>query len=782
MTNPAPVPPESPPAEKTAQRANFDIEGMRCASCTARVEESLCRVPGVAWARVNLVTHEAVVEFDPQRTTTAALANAVAAGGYSARPIDRTKDLGQRLGDREAREAAGWRRRLAVAVVLLAPLVWIAHFSRLSDMAALGWQFLLSTPIQLYVGWPYFAGALKRLRHLSADMDTLVALGTGTAYAAGLAALVRGWSAAGTAHLHGGAMYFTDAAMILTFITLGKYLESKARGRASQAIRKLLDLSPPEANVLRGSRIERLPIRTVLPGETILVRPGEKVPLDARVNSGESNVNQSWLTGESIPVQKRPGDEILAGTLNGQGSLRAEVLRAAGQTALDQVIELVRRAQESKTDLGRLADRVVAWFVPAVLAIAAASLLVWGLVVGNWAMAIEATVAVLVVACPCAVGLATPAAVLVGSGRGAELGILIKEARALETAGRLTTVVLDKTGTLTQGRAKVTAVYPAAGVAVEELLAVAAAAERLSQHPLAEAVVAEAESRGIPVPQADDLEVIAGRGIRVRMGQREVFVGTQQLLASQGIETGDIPGGEASPGSPGGSAKERGFRGAKGDNPAAIDSPVVSSDGQTPLWVAADHRLLGLLGLSDPVSPNSREAVQQLKAMGLAVQLLSGDHRAAAEAIARQVGIETVVAEVRPDEKQQVVRRLQQAGQVVAMVGDGINDAPALAAADLGIAIGRGSDVAIEAADVVLAGADLRGVARAIALSRATLRTIRQNLAWAFGYNLLLIPLAAGVAAPIGIHLPPAAAAAAMAASSVSVVTNSLLLRRRKLV
>ena len=530
-----------------------------------------------------------------------------------------------------------------------------------------------------------------------------------------------------------------------------------------------------------------------MPGETIVVRPGEKVPLDARVVSGASSVDQSWLTGESIPVQKQPGDEILAGTLNGQGSLTAEVLRAAGQTALDQVIELVRRAQESKTDLGRLADQVVAWFVPAVLAIAAISLLAWGLVAGNWTMAVEATVAVLVVACPCAVGLATPAAVLVGSGRGAEQGILIKEARALETAGRLTTVVLDKTGTVTQGRPKVTAVYPAAGVPPEELLAVAAAAERLSQHPLAEAVVAEAEARGIPVVQADDLEVIPGQGIRVRLGQRQIFVGTEQLLASQGIQINDVPGDGTSPVSPGGHAGSQGTN--RDDLPQDSLTPTLSrrergaedraarlrGEGQTLLWVAADQRVLGLLCLADPVSPHSREAVQQLKAMGLAVQLLSGDHRSAAEAVARQVGIETVVAEVRPDEKQQVVRRLQQAGQVVAMVGDGINDAPALAAADLGIAIGRGSDVAIEAADVVLVGADLRGVARAIALSRATLRTIRQNLAWAFGYNLLLIPLAAGVLAPIGIHLPPAAAAAAMAASSVSVVTNSLLLRRRKL-
>jgi Cu+-exporting ATPase len=784
---------ESASPEKAGRYVIFDIEGMHCAGCVARVEESLSRVAGVVRARVNLVTRQASVEFDPEKTTTAALVDAVAAAGYSARHTPHTEDVGKRMGYRDAREAAGWRRRLAVAAVLLAPLVWIAHFSRLSGMGVAWWQFLLSTPIQVYVGWPYFAGALKRLRHFSADMDTLVALGTGTAYGAGLAALVRGSWETGTAHLHAGSMYFTDAAMILTFITLGKYLESKARGRASQAIRKLLDLSPPEANVLRGPRIERLPVRAVLPGETIVVRPGEKVPLDARVVSGVSSVDQSWLTGESIPVEKQPGDEILAGTLNGQGSLTAEVLRAAGRTALDQVIELVRRAQESKTDLGRLADRVVAWFIPAVLAIAAASLLVWGLAVGNWTMAVEATVAVLVVACPCAVGLATPAAVLVGSGRGAEQGILIKEARALETAGRLTTVVLDKTGTVTQGRPKVTAVNPAAGVAAEELLAVAAAAERLSQHPLAEAVVAEAEARRIPVPQADGLEVIAGQGIRVRLGQRRIFVGTEQLLASQGIQIDNIPSHGTSPVSPGGHAGSQDID--LNDKPRAPLTPALSrrdagpadqaaqlrSEGQTLLWVAADHRLLGLLCLADPVSPNSREAVQRLKAMGLAVQLLSGDHRSAAEAVARQVGIETVVAEVRPDEKQRVVRRLQQAGQVVAMVGDGINDAPALAAADLGIAIGRGSDVAIEAADVVLVGADLRGVARAIALSRATLRTLRQNLAWAFGYNLLLIPLAAGVLAPIGIHLPPAAAAAAMAASSVSVVSNSLLLRRRNL-
>ncbi|MCL4194968.1 MAG: heavy metal translocating P-type ATPase, partial [Thermoguttaceae bacterium] len=578
--------------------------------------------------------------------------------------------------------------------------------------------------------------------------------GTGVAYAAGLVGLIEAATGAGIHVGRMGAMYFADAGLILTFITLGKYLEVRAKGRASSAIRKLLDLSPPEATVVREHETRQVPIAAVVVGETILIRPGEKVPLDARVTSGTSSVDESWLSGESMPVDKQTGDGVFAGTINGQGSLTAVVLKPAGESALAQVIELVRRAQESKTEIGRLADRVVAWFVPAVLAVALIALIAWGFGAGDWGHALSSVVAVLVVACPCALGLATPAAVIVGSGRGAENGILIKEARALEIAGQLTTVVLDKTGTVTLGKPVVTAIEPAEGITAAELLAEAAAAGRLSQHPLSAAVVAEAERRELRIPTAEDLEVVPGMGIRVRRDGRAVLIGNERLLGEAGFDVASWQ--------------------------AAINALRVR--GQTPSLVAEDGRVLGLISVADAIAPHSREAIDRLKAMRLEVLLLSGDHHVAVEAVAAEVGIDQVRAEVRPDEKQTVIEELKRSGNVVAMVGDGINDAPALAAADLGVAIGSGSDVAIETADIVLVQQDLRAVVRAIVLSRATLRTIRQNLGWAFGYNILLIPLAAGVLVPwFGIQLPPAAAAAAMALSSVSVVTNSLLLRRRKL-
>jgi len=739
-----------------AQHALLDVEGMHCAGCAARVEKALSRLSGVSAARVNLVTNQASVEFRPEEVGPEELVAAVSAGGYSASVVQEDEQLGGSLVEKEAREASAWRRRLFVGVVLLAPLVWLTHFGRVSGAALVGWQFALATPLQLYLGWPYFLGAWQRLRHGSANMDTLIVLGTGTAYVAGLVELVRSVTGVATSTPAGGAMYFADAGMILTFITLGKLLEVKAKGRASRAIRKLLDLTSPEATVVRDDAPRRVPLRAVMAGETILVRPGEKVPLDAEVVSGTSSVDQSWLTGESIPVEKQPGDEILAGTINGQGGLTATVLRPAGQTALAQVIELVRKAQESKPRIGRLADRVVAWFVPAVLLIAISALLAWGLLAGDWALALASMVAVLVVACPCALGLATPTAVLVGSGRGAESGILIKEAEALETAGRLTTVVLDKTGTVTIGRPSVAAVEPAEDVDPERLLVYAAAAERLSQHPLGAAIVAEAQARGLEIPAVDDLQVVPGGGVQARCDGRSILVGNERLMRESWIDL---------------DAQRETVRSMR-------------AHGQTPLWVALDGRRLGVVAVADPVAPYSREGVERLEALGLEVQLLSGDNEIAARAVAAEVGIEAVAADVLPDQKQEVVRRLQESGNVVAMVGDGINDAPALAAADLGIAIGSGADVAIEAADVVLVRQDLRAVARAVALSRATLRTIRQNLVWALVYNALLLPFAAGVLIPIlgpPFHLPPAAAAAAMAASSVSVVTNSLLLRARKL-
>jgi len=732
----------------------LDIEGMRCAGCAANVENALNRVPGVVAARVNLLTREASVAIDPRQVRPDDLIAAVKGRGFSATLPRGDDDPRDRVHERELEEAASWRKRLVVGVGLLVPLLGLTYFSDLSPLALLTWQVVLAAPLQVYVGGPYFAGAWRGLRHGGTDMDTLVAIGTGAAYLAGLTLWVRQLLGPAGSHMAMEGMYFADAAMILTFITLGKFLEAKAKGRASQAIRKLLDLAPPEATVVRDGRSVRLPVRAVLAGETILVRPGEKVPLDARVLSGTSSLDESWLTGESIPVDKQAGSEIFAGTLNLQGSLTAEVLRPAGKTALAQVVELVRKAQQSKTQVGRLADRVVARFVPAVLAIAAITLLAWGLLGHQWALALDCAVAVLVVACPCAMGLATPTAVLVGSGRGAEQGILIKDARALEVAGQLTIVVLDKTGTVTLGRPVVTAVEPADGVAQDELLASAAAAERLSQHPLGRAIVAEAESRGLAIPPLDELELIAGQGIRARGDGRTVLVGNEQLFRSQAIDLGRHAGQLAS----------------------------LRSRGQTPLVVAEGERLLGIVAVADAVAPHSREGIAQLRSLGLEVEMLTGDHRATAEAVAAEVGVGRVAAEVLPDQKQGVVRGLRQQGHVVAMVGDGINDAPALAAADLGIAIGSGSDVAIESAQIVLIGQDLRAVARAVALSRVTLRTIRQNLVWAFGYNLVLIPAAAGLFIPLfGLPVPPAAAAAAMAASSVSVVTNSLLLRRRRL-
>ncbi len=726
----------------------LNVEGMTCASCVARVEKALSGVPGVRTARANLATNQASVEFGDRPPALPELVAAVERAGYGASIASPGAGAGEDLAERSESELARWRWRLWLGAALLMPLV-LLHFWPLSGPATTWIQLICATVLQFVVGWPYYVGALKRARYLSTNMDTLVTIGTLAAYGAGVYGLFDA-SHAG----HDRPMYLMDAGMILVFITLGKYLEARAKGRASAAIRKLLDLAPPAATVQRGGQLVNVAPAEVQVGETLVVRPGEKVALDAEVLSGNSSVDEAWLTGESLPVDKRPGSEILAGTINGQGSLTARVVRPAGETALAQVVELVRRAQESKTEIQRLADRVVSWFVPIVLLIALVTLLTWGAAADNWLGGLAATVAVLVVACPCALGLATPTAILVASGRGAEMGILVKEAHALELAGRVTTVVLDKTGTITSGKPQVTHVLAAPGVTPDLLLATAAAAEQLSQHPLAEPIVAAARRERLQLPPASDLEVVPGQGIRVQGRGETIFVGNEQLMNLAGVNLGAHFG------------QLKSFR----------------SNGETPLVVAVGKRYLGMIVLADVIAPHSREAVEGLKKLGVEVWLLSGDHRAIAERVAREVGIERVQAEVLPQDKQSVVAQLRASGHVVAMVGDGINDAPALAAADLGIAIGSGSDVAIEAADVVITGGDLRSVPKTLLLSRATLRTIRQNLAWAFLYNILLIPLAAGVLVPLGgFQLPTVAAAGAMALSSVSVVTNSLLLRRRRL-
>jgi Cu+-exporting ATPase len=706
----------------------LEIRGMHCASCVARVEGALTKVPGVDSARVNLLTHQGRVKYDPGRATIEQMQRAVSAAGYEALSAGDSHEHHAVSVDRAADEVSYWQWRVIAAIGLLIPLL-AAHFLAGPYHALAGYvQLVLASAMQLIVGWPYMAGALKQARHGGANMDTLIALGTSAALAAGIADLLRG------AH----SMNFMDGGMILTFITLGKYLEARAKGRASQAIMKLVQLAPPVAHVERNLSLVDLPLDKVEPGETIVVRPGDRVPLDAVVTGGASDVDEAWLTGESLPVTKRSGDTIYAGTINGSGSLRARVSRKSGETWLAQTVELVRRAQESKADVQRLADRVVAWFVPAVLGIAAVTFVAWVVLASSgWQTGLSAAVAVLVVACPCALGLATPAAVLVASGRGAENGILIKDAPALEMAARLNAVVLDKTGTITLGQPQVVAVRPAAGIDEQRVLQVAAAAERHSSHPLAQAIVKHALGQNAPELSAGHLEVVPGQGIRASSAGGDILIGTADLLASRGIQ---------------------------------VSAPA-AEDGQSVLEVAHGNQYLGQIVLADTISESSQAAIAELKQLGLSVTMLTGDRQATAESIARKVGIDEVIAEVKPDEKLAVIERLRHSGRAVAMVGDGINDAPALAAADLGIAMGRGSDVAIESADLVLSRHDLRLVPRAIRLARNTLAVIRQNLVWALIYNVLLIPLAAA-----GI-LPPILAAAAMAASSVSVVANSLRLR-----
>jgi Cu+-exporting ATPase len=732
---------ESQP-EAAPERMVLAIEGMHCASCVARVEDALTATKGVASARVNLATNQATVRYEPSQVNAEALVTAVAKAGYGAKPV-MADDVSSLARDPNEQEARTWRTRFLISLALLIPVVAV-HFVSHDVAAQLTWLIVgLATVQQVVTGWPFYVGAWKRLRYGGANMDTLIALGTTAAYGAGMAEL-------GTGH---SSMAFMDAGIILCFIALGRWLEAAAKSRASSAIRKLVDLLPQEATVERSGEAVVAPVGEVEVDETLLVRPGQKVPLDGTVLSGTSDVNEAWLTGEPLPVTKKDGDSVFAGTINGSSLLRVRVTKQAGQTSLAQAIELVRAAQESKASVQRLADRVVAWFVPAVLVIAAVTLIVWLMAAGEWASAASYTVAVLVVACPCALGLATPTAILVASGRGASQGILIKNAQALEEAGRINTIAFDKTGTITTGHPQIVDVESAS----DDLhwFSLAAAAQAASAHPLAKAVLDYARSQGITYEPASDLQVLPGEGIAATVEQHRVLIGHEGLLEREGI---------------------------------ALDPKTETllsqrrSEGQTPLLVAVDGRYQGVLFAADTITPGSREAIEKLKLLGLDVLLISGDRRTTAEHVAHDVGIDHVIAEVKPAEKQQHIERLHSSGKVVAMVGDGINDAPSLAAADLGVAIGAGADIALDAADIVLTRHDLRSVVAAIKLARATLTTIKLNLFWAFAYNIVLIPFAAGLFMPLfGLRLPPALSAAAMAASSVTVVMNSLLLARKRL-
>jgi Cu+-exporting ATPase len=746
-------------------RRTLPVAGMSCASCVARVERALRTVPGVVAASVNLAAQTARVEYLRGVASADDLRAAVEGAGYSVPDLSPGEDPVARQERVQREEERALRSRLCVGVVLGVPLLLISHWEMFaghgsrpfSPFAAALLQFLLATPIQFYVGARFYRGAWVVARHGSTDMNTLVALGTSVAYLySGVAAFFPTLVTAEGLAVH---LYFETSAAIIVLVLLGRYFESRARGKTSEAVKKLIGLAPKTARVVRDGAEVDVPLESVVVGERVVVRPGEKVPVDGTVAEGRSAVDESMLTGEAIPVEKVPGSAVTGGTMILDGRLLFTATRVGKDTVLSRIVAIVREAQGSKPPIGRLADVIASYFVPAVMAAALLTFLAWFLLGpeprGTYAMV--AMISVLIIACPCAMGLATPTSIMVATGKGAELGILVRDGAALETAQKVDTIVLDKTGTVTKGKPELGEVRLAQGGAfrgdegARELLRLAASAESGSGHPLADAVVRGAKDRGIDLLAPETFVSIPGQGIRAAVSGRAVLVGNLAWLEGEGID------------------------------PATLDCDVreIADAGGSPICVAVDGKAAGVLSVADEVKAGAPEAIRRLRAMGLDVVMLTGDNRRTAKAVAEKVGITRVIAEVLPDRKAHEIRALQAEGKVVAMAGDGINDAPALAQADVGIAMGTGADIAVEAGDLVLMGGDLRGVADAISLSRATLRNIRQNLFWAFAYNVVLIPVAAGVLYPsFRLLLNPVYAAAAMGLSSVTVVTNALRLRR----
>lgn len=766
--------------------ATIPVSGMTCAACSSRVQRTLEKTPGVSSAHVNLLTSSATVDFDPATTSTELLVDAIRRTGYGAElPLagESPEELLETQDVLRAEEIAGLRRKVVVSLVvavltmiLSMPLAAVSAGSMADPLMRLmmpltewmrqvapgmdrvspdAWRYLLlglTLPVVGWAGRHFYTRAWAAFRHHSADMNTLIAVGTGAAFLFSLAVtLADDWL---LAHGIEPQVYYEAVSWIIALVLLGNLLEARAKGRTSGALRRLLGLRPTTARVLRGGREEEVPLDQVREGDEVVVRPGEKIPADGVVLSGSSYVDESMLTGEPVPVFRGAGDRVIGATLNRNGAFNFSVTRVGWDTVLSQIIRLVQQAQESKAPIQRLADRISAVFVPVVISLAIATFVLWFDFgpAPAYLRALVAAVTVLIIACPCAMGLAVPTAVMVSTGRGAELGVLIKRGEALESAGRIDTVVLDKTGTVTEGRPAVTSLELAGGGDLDQLrvLQLAASVERLSEHPLAEAIVAEAERLGVAGREVVDFEVRTGRGVVGAVEGRRVAVGNATLMREMRLDPG----------------------------PLRARADQLASEARTPVYVAVDGRVAAVIAIADPIRATSPAAVARLKRMGLEIVLLTGDDRQTAEAVARAVGIERVIAQVLPDEKLEQVRQVQQQGKVVALVGDGLNDAPALAQAHIGIAMGTGVDVALEAADIVLMRSDLLGVADAIGLSRRTMRIVRQNLFWAFVYNVIGIPVAAGALYPaFGLLLTPAMAAAAMAASSVSVVSNSLRLR-----
>jgi Cu+-exporting ATPase len=662
-------------------------------------------------------------------------------------------------------ELADMSRRFWVGLVLSLPVFLLAMADMLPGkplhdwMRVLNWvQLVLTTPVVLWCGWPFFARAWTSVLNKSPNMFTLIALGVGAAYLYSVVATLAPGLFPEGFHMAGGVeAYFDTAAVVTVLVLLGQVLEVRARSRTSGAIRKLLGLAPRTARIVRSDgREEDIPLEQVRPGDVLRVRPGERVPADGTVTEGRSSVDESMISGEPVPVEKEAGAKVITGTVNGTGSLLVRADKVGNDTLLAQIVRLVTEAQRSRAPVERLVNRVSAWFVPAVLAIAVVTFVVWGSwgPPPSWAHALVNGVAVLIIACPCALGLATPMAIMVGTGRGAESGVLTKNAEVLEVLGKADVLVVDKTGTLTEGKPRLATVEPAEGFAADELLRLAAGLERGSEHPLAGAIVAAAQERGLSLAEGRQFQSVTGKGVTGEVEGRQILLGTVALLAEHGVNAGPLhPRLEA-----------------------------LRAQGQTVMLAAVDGRLAGLIAVADPIRASTPEALGLLHADALRVVMLTGDSRTTADAVARQLGIDEVIAEVLPTEKHQEIKKLQNQGHIVAMAGDGINDAPALAAADVGIALGTGTDIAMESAGIVLVQGDLRGIARARRLSRATMRNIRQNLFLAFVYNVLSIPIAAGVLYPVwGIRISPIWASAAMSLSSLSVVGNALRLRRVRL-
>lgn len=732
------------------EKAEFLITGMTCAACSSRIEKVLGKMEGVNTVNVNLALESGTVEYNPSKLKPSDIIARIEKAGYGATEKVEKSENAESFRQKELEKQQG---KFVFSLILTIPLLWamVSHFSftsfiYLPDMFMNPWvQLALATPVQFFIGWQFYTGAYKALKNKSANMDVLVALGTTAAYVYSLYLSIE--SIGSGAHMVD--LYFETSAVIITLIILGKLFEVRAKGRSSEAIKKLMGLQAKTALVLRDGKEMEVPLEEVLVGDIVSVKPGEKIPVDGEIVEGQSAVDESMLTGESIPVDKKMGDTVYGSTINKNGFLKMKATKVGKETALAQIIRIVEQAQGSKAPIQRLADKISGIFVPIVVGIAILTFLVWYFIVdpGNFAQALVNLIAVLVIACPCALGLATPTSIMAGSGRAAELGILFKGGEHLEQTHRITTVVLDKTGTVTNGEPVLTDVKLEAGEDEAAVLALVGAAERQSEHPLAQAIVEGIEAKGIKFGSVNSFEAIPGYGIEASVGKDRVIVGTRKLMVRHGVSI---------------EKAEEAIR-------------ELETEGKTAMLIAVNEEYKGIIAVADTIKDTSKQAVKRLKDMGLEVVMMTGDNERTAKAIAGLAGIDNVIAEVLPEQKAEEVAKLQKQGKKVAMVGDGINDAPALVTADIGMAIGTGTDVAMEAADITLMRGDLNSIADAIVMSKKTITNIKQNLFWAFAYNSMGIPIAA-----LG-FLAPWVAGAAMAFSSVSVVLNALRLQKVKL-